>query len=176
MAEFTYQTIFQFLQTAGILVGVFYYVTTLRNQSRARKLTVANQLGQILSSVENMHNFIELLEMEWENYDDFMRKYDSSVNRDNYAKRSSMWGLCDRIGCELYQGNVDSDVLCTQYIYQGVWLIWYKFKPIILGYRERYGYPDFLRWFEYLIDELEKARVRQGLPPGFLDPDEYTKK
>jgi hypothetical protein len=169
-----FQTIFQFLQTTGILVGVFYYVTTLRNQSRARKLTMANQLGQVISSVENLNIFMELLEMEWEDFDDFQRKYDSSVNRDNYAKRWMCWGLFERMGSELYQGNVDAEMLSSQTTFQGVWLQWNKFKPIILEYRERYGWPDFLKWFEYLVDELVKARVRQGLPPGFLDPDDYT--
>ncbi len=174
MAEIPYQIIFQLLQTAGILVGVFYYVTTLRNQSRARKMSVANQLGQVMSSVENMNIFMELLEMEWDDFDDFQRKYDSAVNRDNYAKRFMFWGLFDRIGCELYRGNVDAEMLCSQTTFQGVWLHWNKFKPIILEYRERYGWPDFMRWSEYLVDELTKARVKQGLPPGFLDPDEYT--
>ena len=39
--QVTFQTIFQFLQTVGILVGVFYYVLTIRanqrNQELARK-------------------------------------------------------------------------------------------------------------------------------------------
>jgi hypothetical protein len=29
--QITFQTIFQFLQTAGILIGIGYHVTTLRN-------------------------------------------------------------------------------------------------------------------------------------------------
>ena len=81
-------------------------------------------------SVENMTIFIELLEMEWDDFDDFQRKYDSSVNRDNYAKRYMFWGLFDRMGTELHQGNVDAEMLCGQITYQGVWLHWTKFKPM----------------------------------------------
>jgi hypothetical protein len=36
--QFTFQTVFQFLQTIGILVGVSYYVVSLRNQDRARQV------------------------------------------------------------------------------------------------------------------------------------------
>jgi len=38
MVEFTYQTVFQFLQTVGILVGVFYYVMTIRANQRNQQL------------------------------------------------------------------------------------------------------------------------------------------
>ena len=34
----TFQTIFQFLQTVGILVGVYYYITTIRVNQRNQEL------------------------------------------------------------------------------------------------------------------------------------------
>jgi hypothetical protein len=35
--QVTFQTIFQFLQTVGILTAVYYYIMTLRNAERARQ-------------------------------------------------------------------------------------------------------------------------------------------
>ena len=36
MAEITYQMVLSTLQTVGLLVGIFYYVITLRNQEKTR--------------------------------------------------------------------------------------------------------------------------------------------
>jgi len=172
--QVTFQTIFQFLQTVGILVAVSIYIASVRNQSRARKMVVARQVSQDLTTVEYIEIFAELLEMEWDDFDDFLRKYDSSVNRDNYAKRTMMWTWYDRLGYDLYRGEIDSETLYNLILYQGTLLLWHKFRPIILEHRERYGYPEYLRWFEYLVVELGKERVKQGLPPGFTDVDRVT--
>ena len=38
--QITFQTLFQFLQTVGILVGVFYYIMTIRANQRNQELTL----------------------------------------------------------------------------------------------------------------------------------------
>ena len=62
MAEqVTFQTLFQFLQTVGILVGVFYYIMTIRTNQRNQELTIRAQeqaletrQAQLLSSFAGM--------------------------------------------------------------------------------------------------------------------------
>ena len=43
MAEITYQMVLSTLQTLSIMVGIFYYVTTLRNAQKTRELTLESQ-------------------------------------------------------------------------------------------------------------------------------------
>jgi preprotein translocase subunit YajC len=43
MVEITYQMVMSTLQTAGILVGIFYYIMTLRNQRKNQELTLKAQ-------------------------------------------------------------------------------------------------------------------------------------
>ena len=43
MVEITYQMVLSTLQTVGLLVGIFYYVTTLRNAQKTRELTLKAQ-------------------------------------------------------------------------------------------------------------------------------------
>ena len=43
MAEITYQMVLSTLQTVGLLVGIFYYVTTMRNAQKTRELTLESQ-------------------------------------------------------------------------------------------------------------------------------------
>jgi hypothetical protein len=41
--QLTFQTVFQFLQTVGILVGVFYYIMTIRANQRNQELSIKSQ-------------------------------------------------------------------------------------------------------------------------------------
>ena len=58
--QVTFKTIFQFLQTAGILAGVFYYIMTIRtyqrNQeigSRNQELTLETKQAQLFMNIFN---------------------------------------------------------------------------------------------------------------------------
>jgi len=157
----------------GVIAGFSYYVMTVRNANRARKQSVASELSRELSSQEVVHAFLDLLEMEWEDFDDYESKYDSTVNRDNYVKRTVILNMYNRMGYELHRGNIDVETIHHILGYQGTWLLWNKFKPIVPEYRKRYNIPNHLRWFEYLVNEMAKERVRQGLSTDPLDPDGY---
>jgi len=43
MVEITYQMVLSTLQTLGILVGIFYYVMTLRNQRKNQEISLRKQ-------------------------------------------------------------------------------------------------------------------------------------
>ena len=155
----------------GVIAGFSYYVLTVRNANKARKQMIVRQIAQDLTQVEGLQIYAELLEMEWEDFDDYLRKYNSTVNRDNYVKRMSCFGWYHRMGYDLYLGHIDAETIVNLIDFQGIWLMWNKFKPIFLEFRKRYGNPTTYRWFEYLFDELSKERVRQGLPAVFIDAD-----
>ena len=80
--QITFQTIFQFLQTVGILVGVYYYITTIRVNQRnqelqleSRSLQLFMQLYQQMSSPDAIQTFNEIVNYEWDDFDDFSQKY-----------------------------------------------------------------------------------------------------
>ena len=59
--QVTFQTLFQFLQTVGILVGVYYYISTIRTNQRNQELTrkaqeqaLETRQAQLLSSFAGM--------------------------------------------------------------------------------------------------------------------------
>jgi hypothetical protein len=43
MAEITYQMVLSTIQTVGLLVGIFYYITTMRNAQKTRELALKSQ-------------------------------------------------------------------------------------------------------------------------------------
>ena len=157
----------------GVIAGFSYYVLTVKNANLTRKQALAREITQFLSDRDNVREFMELLLMEWDDFDDYVRKFDSTVNIDNYTKRSILWNQFNRMGYEVYQGNIDIETVYNLLAYPSIRWFWNKFKPIILEDRKRYGSPDYMKWMEYLIDELAKERIRQGLPLEVNDSDGY---
>ena len=157
----------------GVIAGFSYYVITVRNASRTRKTQLAQHISEKITSLEKSLISLELLEMEWDDFDDFLRKYDSTINQDNYSKRALIWGMYNEVGVFLKQGLID---IATVYELGGTLrplLHWKKFKPIILELRKRYD-DNTYEGFEYVATEISKERVRRGLSPDITDADQYT--
>jgi hypothetical protein len=175
MVEVTYQMVLSTLQTAGILVGIFYYLMTLQNtrknqelQLETRSLLLFMQLFQQMNSPENMKRYIEILNWKWDDYHDFEMKYGSDYNEEAWAKRVSWWRRYNVIGLILRDKRIDTELL-YDYIGLGVINMWKKYGSIIMEQRVRYGFPNLFQWFEYLADEMNRVRLNRGITEPLPD-------
>ena len=180
MAEITYQMVLNTLQTVGLLVGIFYYIMTLQNTKKNQQLTLETRRLQILmdidqemKSFENYTRIIELLNMQWTDYDDFERKYGSDNNPENFATRYSILYSLNSIGILVKDRFIDAD---TAYDLLGevstIWL-WKKFESVIKETRRRYNAPNTLEYFEFLNNEVMKVRKLRGV--NIAVPETFTK-
>jgi hypothetical protein len=69
--QITFQTVFQFLQTGGILIAVFYYITTLRNQNTARQAQIFMNMYNQLGTSEALGYDLDILSIEMNSVDDW---------------------------------------------------------------------------------------------------------
>lgn len=147
MVEITYQMLQSTLQTVSLMVGVIYYLIIMRNSQKTQQITLETRQAQLtmqiyqeLISENNLNNFIEIQNWEWEDYDDFERKYGSDDHPERWAKRFSVIRTFDGIGLLLKDGLLDADRL-YDLIRAGTIQLWMKWGPIIKEQRVRYGYP-----------------------------------
>ena len=164
----------------GVIAGFSYYVLTVRNAQRSQRIAEESREVQLFSSYwteEDFKRMINLLNMEWTDYDDFERKYGSDNNPDNYAKRNAMLMIFNNIGYLIKRGLVDRkpyfDLMgTTPYIF------WVKFGDVIYEIRRRYNQPWFGQFFEYYANECVKYWQKKGydttVPENFFTyvPDE----
>jgi hypothetical protein len=176
MVEITYQMVLSTLQTAGLLVGIFYYVMTLRNAEKARELTLQSQkhaeetrkiqlLLDINKDIEGLGSGLQynvIMDMKWDSYDDFVSKYGYENNPDSYRKRMRIWRNMHKNGLLVRDGLIDVRTI-FDYTSGGSLYMWRKFKDIIEEIRRLYHLPDYLIGLEYLAGEIEKYRLSQGL-------------
>jgi len=174
--QVTFQTLFQFLQTVGILVGIIYYLFIMRNSQRnqqmqleTRQLDLFMRWHQELTKPEVLRTLFQVGDLEWEDFDDFRRKYDHTINPEDSSKRLATWYFWDGIGYILSRGMIDAD---TVHDMLGAYALghWIKFEPIIQEYRKQYDRHDLWKWLEYLMVEMKNVRERRGLTEYVL-PD-----
>jgi len=79
----------------GVCIAATYYVVNLRETTKNRRATFANLILQSFQSEEGAVRWVDILSMKWNDFDDYVKKYDSAVNKENFAKRAAFWATCD---------------------------------------------------------------------------------
>jgi len=163
----------------SVMLGVIYYVNNLRESNNNRRITTTTTLVQSLLTLECLNIEGELYQMTWKDFEDFKRKYDSSVNVDNFSKRMKLWGMYEVIGTLYKSGllNMQSLFCVTSFSIVNVWV---RFKPIIEEYRKvSYGRDGYKNW-EYVAHEVAKYIEKtdplwRSNAAEFFSPEEYDR-
>jgi len=151
----------------GVCIAATYYVLTLKNTQKNmieaeknRRATLANNMMQYFTTKQWPKDWLELLSMRWNSFEDFQKKYDSRVNPDNFALRMSFWNICEYLGYQYRSGLIDID---TIHGIAGSWIsiVWGKFAPVIREYRKSDYSNEFYTDFEYLAGELTRIQEKK---------------
>jgi hypothetical protein len=168
--QFPLQTALTYLTLISVPIGVFYYIMTLRNTRRNQQLTLDTRQAQLMMQIyqeliseANLKTWNETMSWEFEDYDDFVRKYSDP---DSFAKRYSVMRMFDGVGLLLRDGLLDAEKV-YDLIDSAVLQQWRKWGPIVKETRTRYPWPDAEEGFEYLYDEMMKVRRQRGITEDF---------
>ena len=163
----------------GVLAGFSYYVLTVRTNLRNMRQTLETRQISLIDNIvtrsmgeQGFKNYFELLRYEWENFEDFEKKYGSENNLEATAKRFSVWQEYNMIGMMLRKGLVTADDLCDMGV-QGVTFLWEKYKSVIEEERNRYMSKNYLRDFEFLAGEM--FRIEQERDSTYTIPETLDK-
>ena len=115
------------------------------------------QIYQQVNTEEFWAKSAELLNLEFANYDDYMLKFDHSINPESFGKRAHVWFSYNNLGLLLLDGQLEVDKVWRLAGIMSV-LQWEKWRDIILEMREKQNLPTYFSGFEYLYNELLKYR------------------
>ena len=152
-----------FVAIFGVIAGFSYYILVLRTQIQTRQAQLFSTLSKDLSDYDSWVRNRELMYMEWDDYDDFEKKYGSDTNPIAYAQ----WTFSNNLGVMLKRNLVDEEMVYDS-IGSSIIMMWDKFEPIIKEQRVRYMGPNFLEHFEYLIKRMkhiQEIKEIQWKPP-----------
>jgi hypothetical protein len=145
------QTMLTYLTLISVPVGVFYHIMTLRNQSKTRQAQLFMQVySQYTASKYREWN--EIIQWEWDDYDDFERKYGDLDSRNKW---SSIGGYLEGLGVFVKEGLIPVR-LVSLFITNLTRTYWEKFGPLIEEYRVRMNVPRGGSESEYLYKAIMK--------------------
>ena len=171
MVEVTLPIILQVVQTVGILVGIVYYITIMRNTQKTQERTLLAQEDAekarkreliILRSQSYTMEFAQAYTAvdkmdDWTTIDEFVAKYGRINNPEAFAQMNYIRNVFNSAGLLLKEKNVDPELLFQLYAPGSVISLWEKHLPHVEQVRELFNYPGLYSGFEYLYNE---AKIR----------------
>ena len=145
MAEITYQMVLSTLQTVGLLVGISYYILTLRNQNRARQIQIIRGINPMIAQ--------PFLSWEYSDYDDVISKYGPEINPEGWENLMRWFRMLEEMGVYVKEGMLDIRLI---YLLHGgtITVSWELLKVLM---KERRIRTNISRWFieaEYLCKKI----------------------
>jgi len=163
-----FQTVFQFLQTISLMVGITYYIYNLRIQNKSRHAQIYLGLWQRLNSTEMMHSI---------GYDVKMREQISSYEdwrktMEEDQKYSDGWDFMgttfEAVGVFVHEDLLDMRVFLRDA--GGVFPRWWrKYGAFIKEHRVRRNAPRYYIECEWLYDKVMEFAKKN---PDFMIPAE----
>ena len=176
MAEITYQMVLSTLQTAGILVGIFYYVMTLRNQHKSQEISTKNQeltletrQAQLFMHIyrdwynsDFWEHWDNVMQYDFETYDEFYGNITPEVSRSSRSLFAFFEGLGVLVNRGLIEPSFIDDLMSAMVV-----SFWERMKPVYTEYRIRRNAPMVAEWIEYLYNTIKPIMDAQH--PEMID-------
>jgi hypothetical protein len=174
--QLTLQTIGILLTAVTVSIAAIYYTLTLRYTRRNQELQLETRQAQLFMQIYNRFqevefrkNFNDVLTREWEDYDDYVRKYGRFTNPTAQAASTSIGLFFEGLGVLLERGLLDVDMV-SDLMSSPVRLYWEKMSPIFMGMRARMNRDDTMAWAEYLYNEVLKRDMKLGWEKEVIEP------
>ena len=155
--QVTFQTIFQFLQTAGILIGISYYIMTLRNAQKNRMTNLVFQSMQTRTSeyFKDVYDTVESL-FGWKTAEEFNKIYNWRETPEIIVKRNLIQDKLGAWGLLLRERLIDVDFIGRVFPPSYIIAWWELNEPIYQDTRRRTNNPEYLKDLELLYQAIKK--------------------
>ena len=160
MAEITYQMVLSTIQTASLVVGIFYYVMTLRNTGKAQKQAIETRNTQFFlqlfsTTMDEAGIAMTMTPKNWDTFDEWWEQNGLTTNPQAFGFWFKQMYGHEMYGLMVRRGFIDVS-LVDDLFSGGVLMLWDKYGPIIEELRIRWGYPHLQEHQEYLVNEIRK--------------------
>ena len=133
------QTLLTYLSLVSIPVGIFYYMMTLRNQSKTRETQLFMEIyNKFNESVEKTQDWKELVTLEFDGYADFMERYGPGKNPRTWASLYYTMMFYEGMGILVKRGLIDIEMV-EDFMSGVVMSFWGRYGPILKEHGQREG-------------------------------------
>ncbi|NHJ33777.1 MAG: hypothetical protein FK732_13035 [Asgard group archaeon] len=173
MVELTISIMLQFVQTTGIIVGIIYYITIMRNQQKANQQSARARQRELIyqkyqSYTKEYFQTIWQVNLydDWKTPQEFLEKHGPPNNVEDFANYSYTMRHFELAGILYMENETESDLIFKLYPPMSIMQMWERYEPVIMWTREKRNDPGHLASFQYLYTQAKK-RYPDILPQSF---------
>lgn len=152
-----YEIFFDIIPILALIAAIMYYVYISKSQNQTRKAQLFMQIYNRFQDKEFLRQNIEIMNMEWADFDDFWQKYGIIVNPEATSLIFSVGTYFEGIGVMVKEKLIDVklvDDLMTGLVVR----YWEKLEPIIKHQRIMFNWPEAYEWTEYLYNTITSIK------------------
>ena len=142
------------IRTAGIIVGIFYYIMTLRNQNMTRKGQLLMQTFTRVDTLQRQKALLAMFDIKYNDFSEFLAKYGPDSGTEYWEHIGNMQLFTECLGGMVREKYIDISGVATL-LGGGIVYYWNMLKPI-KNELTPYLYPRWCVETEYLYNELLK--------------------
>lgn len=172
MVEITLPIMLQLVQTVGILVGIVYYLTTIRNSQKNQQQQLETRQAQLLMNLMNTFRSTEyrrqwhtLWAVEWRDFEEFKERFHGK-DVEVMSAYTSVMTFFESVGVIVKSGLIDIDKVYSL-LAGAIKMAWERYEPLIMGDRELFteytpqGKKGTWDSFEFLYNEIMRYDQQQ---------------
>jgi hypothetical protein len=149
------QTVSIAIASAGVLIGVVYYILDLRHQTKIRKTDLLVRLCSTMESKDWMEAFGKV-----NGYDMETTNWEKVWEENRFVDYNMVLMFFEELGILVQMKLLDIDVV--EKLFHGyVKLMWETLKPLTMECRKVVNDPRLGIEWEYLYNEMKKREQRK---------------
>lgn len=138
--------------SAGVLVGVVYYILEMKHQTKVRQTDLVMRLFSTFGSKEFQDAWTRIESSEFKNYGEYVKKYGTG----DYVECATFF---EGIGILLQKKLIDINLVDALFSVP-LKFMYERMKPIIEDNREQFHDPRVFEHFQYLYNEMKKREQK----------------
>ena len=162
MVDVSYQMVLSTLQTVGLLVGIYYYIMTLRNSQRNQQLQLETRQAQLFMQVyrevctpEWWIRQAETHKHDWSNYEEVEEFMGMTSNPKEYGEQSALFAFYEGLGVLVKRKLIDPSMV-DDLLSGPILGYWERLSPHFLERRKRRPRGAVIaEWIEYLYNKIK---------------------
>ena len=165
MVELTVPIVLQCVQTVGILVGIVYYITIMRNISKARQTEILFQRHKV--DLDYMRSWADVMFIQdWNTFEELNERYPWDTHFEERTRVLYILNTYNNLGLILREKVVDSKLVFDLYSPSTIITTWKKYEEFLKTIRRISDDPTEYNAFDYLYHEAVKI-----YPKGITIPN-----
>ena len=165
------------IAATSVVIGVIYYIISLRYQKRVRNTDLILRLYSTFGSEEFQKAALKVGRLDYRDYDDFINKYGPITSSEEPVQMAftKVMFFYEGVGILLQRKLIDIDLVAQLFGPTIKWQ-WEKIRPLIESLRKQLNAPNMSKSFENLYYEMMKREeklqqsMRQAQPQGVEMP------